>query len=113
MRKDLQAYLKQKKINRWETNGKLMSKKETKKPKRKKNVYEEKVVEQFKKLPIYEKMRKNDTFISKNVRLHYVCAALCRWLNWFIPIKSVRKRNCINETVLLKRTKAKTGLPKL
>lgn len=58
-----------------------MSKKETKKPKRKKNVYEKKVVEQFKKLPIYEKMRKNDTFISKNVRLHYACAALCSWLN--------------------------------
>lgn len=39
MRKDLQAYLKQKKINRWETNGKLMSKKETKKnPKEKKSM---------------------------------------------------------------------------
>lgn len=36
MRKDLQAYLKQKKINRWETNGKLMSKKETKTTQKKK-----------------------------------------------------------------------------
>lgn len=26
----------------------------------------------------YRKMRKNDKFISKNVRLHYACAALCR-----------------------------------
>lgn len=44
MRKDLQAYLKQKKINRWETNGKLMSKKETKKTqKKKKRLWEESV----------------------------------------------------------------------
>lgn len=55
MRNDLQAYLKQKNINRWETNGKIMSKKETKKQNKRKNVYEKRVVDQFKKLPIYEK----------------------------------------------------------